>query len=68
MTPTEKELLDVLREIEPHLRLEHDPLISDCVLRSRSEQLRIAADEAARYERAVMLVREAIKKHSLPSK
>jgi len=46
-----------VRALLPHLHLGHEGIVSDCLLRSRSEQLRLAAEREAKYEGAVLNLR-----------
>jgi hypothetical protein len=49
-----------LRGLMPHLKLSHEPTVSDCVSHSRGEQLRMEADETDRYDAAIRDARAAL--------
>ena len=49
-----------LRGIAPHLKLSHEPTISDCMSRSRGEQLRLEAEQTDKYDAAVRKARAAL--------
>lgn len=51
-----------VRALLPHLHLGHEPIVSDCLLRSRSEQMRLDADREAKYETAVRNLRALLSK------
>jgi len=56
------ELEGGIRALLPHLHLGHEPIVSDCLLRSRSEQMRLDADREAKYETAVRNLRALLSK------
>jgi hypothetical protein len=51
-----------VRALLPHLHLGHEPIVSDCLLRSRSEQMRLDAAREAKYETAVRNLRALLSK------